>query len=83
MPVVASSIGEAELIIQNGQDGFLAKHENDFKVCIEQLLKDEKLRETIGRNARKKIDKFYSLSKVSYDINTVLYQDSEKVMGEE
>jgi glycosyltransferase involved in cell wall biosynthesis len=46
-------------IIKNGINGFISNDESELRGYIEKLLYDEKLREELGRNARKTIlDKF-------------------------
>ncbi len=55
--VVASNVGGIPIQIEDGEDGILVDP-TDIKACAEivvKLLKDEKLRETIGTKAREKV----------------------------
>lgn len=60
--VVSSCIGEAESIIEDGRDGFLAKNRESFVNKMETLAKDNKLREDMGKNARNKVVQDYSIN---------------------
>lgn len=60
-PVVSSCIGEAGAIVEDGSDGFLAKDRQDFVGKMEILAKGGKLREEMGKDARKKVLQNYSL----------------------
>jgi len=61
-PTVSSCRGEAFSIVEDGKDGFLARDAGDFIDKMERLARDEALREEIGRHAREKVTKNYSLS---------------------
>lgn len=65
-PIVISDIPGVREIIENGKEGFYAEpmNENDFAEKINLLLKDEKLAEEIGKNARKKILENYTWDNV-------------------
>lgn len=61
-PVVASCLGEASYIIENGYNGFLASSKNEFISRMEQLIKSPVLSENIGTTARKTVEESYSLA---------------------
>ncbi|MCP4649207.1 MAG: glycosyltransferase family 4 protein [PVC group bacterium] len=64
-PVVASSIGEANHVIQDGENGFLAGDKQEFISKLSGLIEDETLRKKIGKNARHTVEEEYSLKILS------------------
>ncbi|MFH1460412.1 MAG: glycosyltransferase [Candidatus Omnitrophota bacterium] len=62
--VVASTVGEAQKIIKNGENGFLASTKSEFVACLKKLIENEQLRLTIGRFARKTVIADYNLNKI-------------------
>lgn len=66
IPVVSFSVGDVPYIIQNGKDGFFVK-DRDFTELIEKiklLLKNETLRDKIGKNAKEKIKREFTVEKM-------------------
>ena len=66
IPVVSFSVGDVPYIIQNGKDGFVVK-DRDFTELIEKiklLLKNETLRDKIGKNAKEKIRREFTVEKM-------------------
>jgi glycosyltransferase involved in cell wall biosynthesis len=69
-PIVASSVGENIIDLDNGRCGLLAKDQDDFIEKIKTLQKDKKLRRILGKRARKRVEKIYDfkiLGKKLYD----------------
>lgn len=65
-PVVATSCGGFPELIENGVSGFLVPV-NDPKALalrISELLADPKLRQDIGKNARKRVEELFSIERV-------------------
>ncbi|MDP8253471.1 MAG: glycosyltransferase family 4 protein [Candidatus Kaelpia aquatica] len=60
IPVIATSFGEVKSIIKDGENGLLAKDENDFKYKIEMILEDSELYSRISRSARESVVLNYS-----------------------
>lgn len=60
IPVVASPVGVQKEMVEDGKTGFLAREE-EWVTKIEKLIKDESLRVKMGRYAREKVEKEYSL----------------------
>jgi glycosyltransferase involved in cell wall biosynthesis len=59
LPVLAVKDRVFEQFIESGKDGFLVeKDEEVFNQHLDRLLKDENLRERMGKNARKKAEQF-------------------------
>jgi len=66
-PVVASNVGGPSEIVEDGQTGFLVPPADPHAISekILELLKDEKLRRSMGRKARKTAEKKYSWSEIA------------------
>lgn len=61
IPCVCSSVGVNKEIIADGVDGFLANSEEEWVDKLSELIKDQKLRNTIGMSARVTVEERYSL----------------------
>jgi len=71
-PVVASKIGEAELIIGDGKTGFLASNKEEFIYQMKLLIDDVRLRNDFGHKARKKVEAEYSLKVLGRRLKGIL-----------
>jgi len=67
-PVVASAIGEANNIIEDGANGFLAKTKDEFIKKIQVLIENRGLRRQMGEKARETVEKKYSLNVLGQDL---------------
>lgn len=47
-------------IIQNGENGYISNNESELKEYLDKILKDNELREYLGNNARKTVQKIFS-----------------------
>lgn len=65
IPTVATDISHFSQTIQNGQTGFLVKDNalNYWKWTLESLIKDPNLRETVGKNAYKRVKKDFNVQR--------------------
>ncbi len=63
IPTVASSVGENNYLIQDGQNGFLASNSKEWEEKIEKLILDANLRNKFSIEAKKRIIDNYSLDK--------------------
>ncbi len=61
LPVVASNLGCNERVIENKVSGLLVNEMEDWYKSISNLIEDNKLRELLGRNARLKVEKYFSI----------------------
>jgi glycosyltransferase involved in cell wall biosynthesis len=61
IPVVASPVGVNISIVDHGENGFLAKNLTDWENYIIQLLKNEKMRKSMGAAGLNKVVSSYSL----------------------
>jgi len=64
LPTVASAIGEVCHVIEDGQEGYLARSPGEFAEKLDVLLSDSSLRRTMGEAARAKICRKYSLKRL-------------------
>jgi glycosyltransferase involved in cell wall biosynthesis len=60
LPVICSPLDAYKRVIQYGKNGFIAETDEEWEQCLEKL-KDEKLREEIGRNGYKTVWEKYSI----------------------
>jgi len=67
-PVVASCIGEAKEIIDNGVNGLLAEGKEEFIAALKALIEDENMRKTLGEHARKTVEEKFALKKVAEEL---------------
>ena len=61
LPVVASSIGMNNEVVEDGVNGFLVENEHEWIDKLTILLKDAQLRKQFGTHGREKVEKEYSL----------------------
>ena len=61
IPVIASSVGENKIVINNKLDGILCNNSKDWVKNIILLKSNKKLKEKLVDNALIKVEKFYSL----------------------
>jgi len=59
IPCVASPVGVNDLIIKNGENGFLASSEGEWLRILKLLIDDKNLRQRLGQNGRKQAEQFY------------------------
>lgn len=60
LPCVASPVGINNEIIKDGVSGYLAEAPEEWSKKLSMLIEDRALREKLGREALKKVEKFYS-----------------------
>ena len=76
LPSVSSPVGVNSEIINDGENGFLARSSEEWISRIALLIEDKNLREAMGRKARKTVEEKYSLKKWSEELaKTYLYFD--------
>lgn len=61
LPVVASPIGAANQIVNDGGNGFLAGNDEQWEQALERLLVDPNLRSAMGRQGRVRVERDFSL----------------------
>jgi len=60
VPPVCSDVGINAEVVQDGAEGFVVKDLKEFYYALESLIADGKLRETMGKKAREKVQQKYS-----------------------
>lgn len=60
-PVIASNVGANMDIVHSGENGFLVSKPEEWINAIERLVADDRLREAMGRNSRKRVEKIYNI----------------------
>jgi len=61
IPTVVSPVGMATDVVQHAVNGFWARDEEEWFVCLDRLIRDEDLRRRFSLAARKTIEEKYSL----------------------
>ena len=62
LPAVASPIGVNREIVSDGENGFFASTQEEWRTTLIRLCRDVQLRVRIGEAARKTVETEYSLS---------------------
>jgi len=65
LPTVASTAYEFQDVIENGKNGFVCENEDEWIRALESLILDDKLRESMGRNAFETVMKRYKIENVA------------------
>jgi glycosyltransferase involved in cell wall biosynthesis len=79
---VASPVGVNQEIIQHEETGYLAETTGDWRGRLVSLIEDESLRAQLGRSARERVGRCYSVKAVLPSLADVLYCGAA-VSGEE
>jgi glycosyltransferase involved in cell wall biosynthesis len=64
IPAVASDIGVNSTIIDEGRTGYLYTDDNQLASALRCLISNKALRQTMGAEARKKIESYYSINAI-------------------
>ena len=73
IPMISSSVFPYSEIIKHGENGMLAKDENQWKEQLQKLITDAQLRTDIGREALKYAWKNWSYNKSTMEIYKELF----------
>jgi glycosyltransferase involved in cell wall biosynthesis len=60
VPIVSSYFGIGDQVIRHGENGLLAKTNDDWYVALKSLIMDANLRRQLGNSAREEAVRFYS-----------------------
>jgi glycosyltransferase involved in cell wall biosynthesis len=63
LPVVASPVGVNREIVVDGENGFWAQTEGEWRVALARLLQSAELRRTMGEKGRRRVVEEYSLAR--------------------
>ena len=72
--VVSTATCAIPEIIENGVNGFATNDISEMKEYISAILKDEKLRDSLGKEARKTIFNKFSIKRFANEWNEILYK---------
>ena len=61
IPTVATAIGCNDRVIEDGVSGFLVSTPEQWMARLSQLICDPQLRRIVGRNARERVESYYSV----------------------
>lgn len=61
VPVIMSAVGVNTEIIQHGENGFLAKNEEEWVHALSLLIEDKSLRQKLGKSGRIAVEQRYSV----------------------
>jgi glycosyltransferase involved in cell wall biosynthesis len=62
VPTVATAIGTIFRIIQSGENGYLVHNKEEWIDTLSKLIKDQSLREALGRRAAQTVEEQYSIN---------------------
>lgn len=74
LPVVASALGEATYVIQDGKNGFLAHTQEEMTRQMTLLARDAQLRRQLGQAARRRVEEKFSLRVLGDTLHQVLQE---------
>lgn len=74
VPTICSDIGANREVIQNGENGFLAKTEEDWLDQLEKLILNKNLRQEMGQAARDTVVEKYSMNKCAELFKNVIIE---------
>ncbi len=74
VPVIASPVGVNQNIVEHGINGFLAGNINEWIEYLELLRADKSVRNKLGKNARFKVENYFSLSQTAPIFYNLLLQ---------
>lgn len=77
LPSVASNVGANVEIINSTSVGFLASSQEEWEAALDLLLRDQKLRVSIGNKARERVEENYCVQKTESDMKRLLLQASK------
>ncbi|MBL7901862.1 MAG: glycosyltransferase family 4 protein [Bacteroidia bacterium] len=63
VPVVMSAVGVNTQIIRHGENGYLAKNEEEWLQALSLLIEDKSLRLKLGKAARETVEQHYSVER--------------------
>ncbi|HKZ34413.1 MAG TPA: glycosyltransferase [Patescibacteria group bacterium] len=72
IPAVIAAFEGADEVVDEGKDGYICHSRKEFINRIQQLLRDEKLRDQLGRYARKRAIDEFGISALQHFCNTVM-----------
>jgi glycosyltransferase involved in cell wall biosynthesis len=78
IPVIASSVGENNIIIDHEINGFLVKNDNDWYTYIKYYIEHTEQRKIMGDNALNKAKQHYTLEEKKYEYLKIIKNTIKK-----
>jgi glycosyltransferase involved in cell wall biosynthesis len=78
-PVIASPIGENNIIVEHGKNGFLASNSKDWFEYLKILLNHPQKRKILGKNGFLKVKEKYSLKKAKEKYISLIIETIDEV----
>lgn len=78
IPPVCSKMGANREVVRNGENGFLAKTDDEWIACLKKLIDDAALRSRLGAAARRTVVEKYSKEKCGALFAEVVYKTAER-----
>jgi glycosyltransferase involved in cell wall biosynthesis len=72
VPPVVSDVGVNRDIVAHGREGLVAKTNDEFYEALKHLMEDRSLRQEMGINARRKVEKLFSVEVVGRQLAETL-----------
>jgi len=72
IPSVVSKTQTYAEVVRHGEDGFLAKDTNDWFECLEKLVVDEELRQSVAKTAQDRVWQEYGIPAMANNIKQVI-----------
>ena len=77
IPAVCSDVGTNREVIKHGENGFLAKTNEDWLDSLKKLIDDAALRKQLGNEARRTVVENYSMVKCAQTFSQVVFDTVE------
>ena len=77
IPAVCSDVGANRDVVKHGENGFLAKTNEDWLESLKKLVDDETLRKQLGNEARRTVVENYSMEKCAENFARVVFDAVE------
>jgi len=83
VPVVSTDVGDVSALIEDGVSGFIVNSEceEDLLIRVQQLIQDSHKRQVFAANARRHIERAFSLTRLSVYLDS-LYTTAEQSPGD-
>ena len=76
VPPVVSGVGINTHIVEHGREGMVASSSEAFLSCLKSLIEDPLLRRKLGANARKKVEREFSIHTVARQLANTLAEST-------
>lgn len=74
LPVIASSVGVNQIIVRDGDNGYLANSPHEWSAKLGRMLDDSVSRRTMGAEGRRRVELEYSLQAIAPRVRDLLLE---------